>query len=85
MSPGLVSPLSLEVIILRFLCLSFIPLLFLLVIRWNFDRVNWARFFLGIEISKPLSSFSSVDAALGFLNDLIHDAANNFTPQFFLG
>ena len=33
------------------------------------------------EISTSLSSFASVDATLGFFNDLILDAVNNFIPR----
>ena len=49
--------------------------------RWNFDHADWARFSLATEIYTPLSSFASVDATLGFFNELILDAANNFIPR----
>ena len=39
--------------------------------RWNFDRADWVGFSLATEISTSPSSFASVDAALGFFNELI--------------
>ena len=46
--------------------------------RWNFDdRTDWAGFSLATEISTSLSSFSSVDAVLGFFNELTLGASNN--------
>ena len=80
-SPGLVSPLSLEVIIIRFFFLRFIPLLFLLVplVGTLIIRIGlgfpWTPKFL------HLSFFASVDAGLGFFNDLILYVANNFIPR----
>ena len=78
-SPGIVSPLYLEVIIIRFFCLRLIPLLFLLV---PLVETLIVRIELGFPCHRNLytSLFASVDAALGFFNKLILDAANNFIP-----
>ena len=79
---GLVSPLSLEVIITRFFCLRFICLLFLLVplVGTLIVRIElgfpWTPKFL-----PPHASFTSVDAALEVFNGLILDAANNSIPR----
>ena len=43
--------------------------------------MDWIGFSLANEIFKPPSPFGSLDAALGFFNDLILDAANNFIPH----
>ena len=76
-SPGLVFPLSLE-IILSEVHPSPIPSG---SSRWNFDRADCAGFSLTTEISTSLSYFASVDVALGFFNEPILDAANNFIPR----
>ena len=77
---GLVSPLSLKLIITRLFCLRFI-----ISSLWNFDHVDWAGFSLATEISTPLSSFASVGAALKFFNGLILDATNNYSACFSFG
>ena len=46
--------------------------------RWNFDRADWAGFTLATETSTSLSSFASVNTAIGFFNDLTHDPLINF-------
>ena len=38
---------------------------------------------MSTKIFTPLSSFASIDATLGYLNDLILDAVNNFIPRVF--
>ena len=43
--------------------------------------MDWVGFALATKITTPLSSFASVDAALGLFNDLNLDAANNFIPR----
>ena len=67
--------------IIRFFCLWIHPSLPSGSSRWNFDCVNWAGFSLPTEVSTLLSSFASVNAALGFFNDLILDPANNLIPR----
>ena len=54
--------------------------------RWNFDGADWAGISLATEISTSLSSFASVCASLGILNDLVINAATKFYSAYiFLG